>query len=158
MESEESEIKKEKTGGSRSFEHLQSREGTKVNVALAIIEKDGKFLVGRRHPGKHMGGKWEFPGGKVKERESPEECIKREVAEELEAPIDNIKPYFEWDYEFPDGNLFHLTAFRCELVAEPERNVHQELRWASLEELSQLDFIESDRVVLEMLKNAKPAS
>ncbi|WP_127015516.1 NUDIX domain-containing protein [Anoxybacter fermentans] len=53
-----------------------------IRVTAAIIEKDGKFLIARRKEG-HLSGMWEFPGGKIEEGESPEECLKREIFEEL---------------------------------------------------------------------------
>ena len=49
-----------------------------LNVTAAIIEKEGKVLAARRKPGSHLAGYWEFPGGKLEEGETPEECLRRE--------------------------------------------------------------------------------
>lgn len=54
-----------------------------TTVPCAIIEKDGKILIARRAADQKLAGKWEFPGGKVEEGESPEECLKRELEEEF---------------------------------------------------------------------------
>jgi len=63
-----------------------------VKVTAAIIEKDGKVLIARRRKGSHLEGKWEFPGGKIEQKETPEECLKRELNEEfgIEAQIDEF--------------------------------------------------------------------
>ena len=52
-------------------------------VTCAIIEKEGNVLIARRAVDQKLAGKWEFPGGKVEDGESPEECLKREIEEEL---------------------------------------------------------------------------
>ena len=57
-------------------------------VTCAIIEKDGKILIARRAEGQKLAGKWEFPGGKVEDGESPEECLKRELEEEFGIPTE----------------------------------------------------------------------
>ena len=55
-----------------------------IDVAAGIIQReDGKILLARRKPGSHLAGYWEFPGGKIEEGESPEECLERELLEEL---------------------------------------------------------------------------
>ena len=54
-----------------------------TTVTCAIIENNGKILIARRAKGQKLAGKWEFPGGKVEDRESPEECLKRELEEEF---------------------------------------------------------------------------
>ena len=54
-----------------------------TTVTCAIIEKEGKILIARRAEDQKLAGKWEFPGGKVEDGESPEECLKRELEEEF---------------------------------------------------------------------------
>ena len=62
-----------------------------IVVVAALIKKDGKYLIARRSTGdKNVLGKWEFPGGKVKEKESEEHAIEREIKEEFEMDIKAI--------------------------------------------------------------------
>ena len=55
-----------------------------VTAAAAIIDRDGHYLIARRKPDVHLGGFWEFPGGKCEAGESLEECLRRELLEELD--------------------------------------------------------------------------
>ena len=58
-----------------------------INVVAAIIKKDNHFLIVQRNRKKHLGLKWEFPGGKVEESETFEEALTREIKEELDIII-----------------------------------------------------------------------
>ena len=60
-----------------------------TNVTCAIIEKEGKILIALRAADPKLVGKWEFPGGKLEDGESPEECLKRELEEVLGIQADN---------------------------------------------------------------------
>ena len=59
-----------------------------ISVTFAIIEKAGKILIARRASDQKLAGKWEFPGGKVEDGESPEECLKRELEEEFGVQVE----------------------------------------------------------------------
>ena len=59
-----------------------------VEVAAGIIHRDGRYLIARRKPGVHLGGFWEFPGGKRETGESLVECLQRELFEELTIRVD----------------------------------------------------------------------
>ena len=60
---------------------------TAIVVAAAVVERDGLFLLTRRLKGTHLAGTWEFPGGKCEPSESPENCLVREIQEELAAGV-----------------------------------------------------------------------
>ena len=61
-----------------------------IEVIAAIIRNNNKTLIARRRPNKHLGGYWEFPGGKIENGETPEECLVREIKEELGVSINVI--------------------------------------------------------------------
>jgi 8-oxo-dGTP diphosphatase len=122
-----------------------------VRVPAGIIEGDGKVLIGRRKPGKHMGGKWEFPGGKIEPGETPEESLVRELAEELgvQARVGRFlgRAFFEGD-----GVSLELLVYRVEGVeGTPVLREHEELRWVKPEELLSYDLADSDRAVVKEL-------
>src|SRR3989338_6900459 len=77
-----------------------------VNVAAAIIEQNGKFLVGRRKIGKQYGGKWALVGGKFEAGESAEEALRREVKEELDIDVEIIRPFTVKEHTYPNGDSF----------------------------------------------------
>ncbi len=62
---------------------MRAEGGRAIEVAAGLVFRDGKLLIARRPRQSHLGGMWEFPGGKREEGESFEECLHRELAEEL---------------------------------------------------------------------------
>ena len=82
-----------------------------TDVAAAMFEKDGLLLLMRRAPGEKFEGRWEFPGGKIEPGESPEECLRRELFEELGIEA-SIGPFFaENIYDYPGGRIRLLVYF-----------------------------------------------
>jgi mutator protein MutT len=123
-----------------------------VRVTAAVIERDGKILITRRKKGGPFGQLWEFPGGKVEPGESCEECLKRELREELGIEA-RVGPYLcssKHDY----GHLkVELLAYRIENYSGTMRLTdHDEARWVTPEELHRFEFPEADRPILEKLQ------
>jgi 8-oxo-dGTP diphosphatase len=122
-----------------------------MRVTAGIIEGNGKVLIGRRKPGKHMGGKWEFPGGKIEPGETPEQSLARELSEELgvQAQVGQFLGRAFFDGE---GVSLELLVYRVEGVeGVPALREHEELRWVRPEELRSYDLADSDRAVVEKL-------
>lgn len=83
-----------------------------IEVGCAVVEKDGKVLIAQRLPGTFLGGYWEFPGGKRHAQESMEECLVREVWEELRMKI-RVREFLRKDtYRYP-GKIIHLYFYLC---------------------------------------------
>ena len=76
-----------------------------IRVAAALIEEGGKYLVARRKEGTHLGGLWEFPGGKCEEGETYESCVSREVLEELGIEITLPRFFLTHCHEYPEKLL-----------------------------------------------------
>jgi 8-oxo-dGTP diphosphatase len=112
-------------------------------------------LIGKRPAHSRYGGKWEFPGGKIEKGETPEECLRREIEEELGAVLEGVEPYLEWNYRFPDGNVYHLVAFRGTISSNFESKHHSELQWVAPEDLEKYDIIESDKALVGGLKSSR---
>jgi 8-oxo-dGTP diphosphatase len=125
--------------------------GTPILVTAGILERDGRVLVARRKPGLHMGGKWEFPGGKIEADESPEQSLARELREELDlrTRIGGLLCRARWAGE---GVSLELLVYRVEsFEGTPTLREHEEIRWVLPGELRALDLADSDRKVVEEL-------
>jgi 8-oxo-dGTP diphosphatase len=127
------------------------RREVPVKVTAGIIEENGRVLLARRKPGKHMGGKWEFPGGKIEPGESPEQSLARELNEELcvRAQIGKFlcTTFFEGD-----GVSLELLVYRVDCIeGAPELREHDEIRWVRPDQLPSFDLADSDRMVVEAL-------
>ena len=122
-----------------------------MKVTAGILSKDGQVLIARRKPGKHMGEKWEFPGGKVEEGESPERSLRRELQEELDLRVRVGSLLCRVPYE-GDGISLELLVYQVDdFQGTPLLREHQEIRWVSPRELSSYELADSDRKVVEKL-------
>ena len=122
-----------------------------ISVTCAIIVRDGKILAARRAQGTHLGGKWEFPGGKVDEGETEAACIVREIREELSVEIAPTRRLSDSVYDYGDKHI-RLIPFECDLIrGEPTANEHASLEWISMEDLATLDWCEADIPIVEQL-------
>lgn len=118
-----------------------------IEVVAAIIVRDGKVFATERGYGQWKGW-WEFPGGKMEEGESPEEALKREIREELDAEIcvEELLDTVEWDY--PD---FHLTmhCFICSLTSgSMHLNEHEDAAWLTEETLDSVKWLPADEELI----------
>ena len=121
-----------------------------IEVVAAIIIKDGQVFATQRGYGEFQGW-WEFPGGKMEIGESPQEALKREIREELEADIgvNELLETVEWDY--PN---FHLTmhCFICSLLSESlQLNEHEAATWLNLENLRSVKWLPADEILLDKI-------
>lgn len=124
-----------------------------IKVVAAIICKDGKILATQRGYGEWKGW-WEFPGGKMEADEAPEDALKREILEELSAPIDIDRFLCTVEYDYPK---FHLTmhCYLCTLASDSwTLNEHEAALWLSREELDTVKLLPADIEVLDMLRSA----
>ncbi len=122
-----------------------------VRVTAAIIERDGRVLIAQRKPGKHMGGKWEFPGGKIEPGETPAQSLARELEEELSlrAQVGSFLCRTQWE---GDGLSLELLVYRVKgFTGNPVLREHREIRWVEPRELVSLDLADSDRKIVEIL-------
>lgn len=115
-----------------------------MRVACAIIEHDGKILAVQRSEIMRLPLKWEFPGGKIKHGESPEQCVVREVAEELNLQITVGQPLSPVNHDYPDFSVT-LYPFICTMVSgELMLHEHKTLLWLSPHEIPLLDWVAAD--------------
>jgi 8-oxo-dGTP diphosphatase len=123
-----------------------------IQVAVAVIECDGRYLITQREPHTHLGGYWEFPGGKREFGESLETCLKRELLEELGVAVAQLSPYVVIQHEYPDKAV-ELHFFLCSLL---KGNVQPlgcaDFRWVSPVEFSDYSFPPADEPVVARLQ------
>lgn len=112
-------------------------------VTAGIILKEGKILIAKR-----KGEKWEFPGGKVERGEGIEECLKRELKEELNIRVDSIEPFCKVK---DNGIELHVFIIFCD--EEPVAGVHEELKWVDMNEIDRYEFMNADKKVVEEIKS-----
>ncbi|HNV34700.1 MAG TPA: (deoxy)nucleoside triphosphate pyrophosphohydrolase [Bacillota bacterium] len=124
----------------------------KLVTAAAIIE-EGSLLIAKRGGESDLEGLWELPGGKVEEGESPEECLERELFEELGVRTDIFEEFAS--NEIPGkGEPMRLLAFMAKIVeGRPKAFVHAEVRWVRPDELVKYSFCPADVAIVKKLKD-----
>jgi mutator protein MutT len=124
-----------------------------VEVSAGLIFRNGKLLITQRHPDAHLGGLWEFPGGKRECDESFEFCLSRELHEELgiEVSVGQLIETVEHDY--PEKRVL-LKFFRCDwLTNEPRALGCPAFRWITHDELACYEFPAADARLIEKLRS-----
>jgi 8-oxo-dGTP diphosphatase len=114
-------------------------------VTAALLAREGKVLIALRKAGKLMGRKWEFPGGKIHPGETPEECLARELAEELdiEARIGALVGTARYSNGVVD---LEILLYRAEYLAGTfTLHDHEALAWVEPSALESYDLADSDR-------------
>jgi len=120
-------------------------------VAAAIAIREQRVLVTRRGVGESLEGFWEFPGGKLEEGESPQDCIVRELLEELGVQSEAGEIVAESVYEYP-GGVINLIGIRVTLSADDiQLTVHDAYDWVSLSGLLNLKLAPADVPIAEEL-------
>ena len=124
-----------------------------IRVTAAILKKDGKILIGKRKTGDDLfSGLWEFPGGKVEEGESPEECMARELKEELDIEVVVGELITSNKHKYPQG-IFELLAYRVKHISgNIVLNDHEEIKWVTANEMSNFDFPPADIPIIKKIQ------
>jgi len=124
-----------------------------IDVAAALVFRKGKLLITQRFAGDHLGGLWEFPGGKRQDGESFETCLLRELDEELKIKVDLYELVEAVTHTYPEKTV-HLRFFRCEWrCSEPVAAGCADFKWVGPMELKQYDFPAADAQLLAKLEN-----
>ncbi len=120
-----------------------------VHVAVAVIRgEDGRLLIAKRPDDKHMGGLWEFPGGKVETGENVQNALRRELKEELAVQVTEFSPLIQIRHHYPDKSVHLDTWIVSGLLGQAVGNEGQEIRWVKPEELVQFAFPEANKPIV----------
>lgn len=122
-------------------------------IGVAVIWKDQRILIDRRKPEGLLGGLWEFPGGKLEPGETIEECIQREIREELAIDIAVGEQLIVVDHTYTHFRVT-LNVHHCQYLAgEPQAIECDEIRWVSIDELSDYPFPKANIKIIEALRS-----
>jgi mutator protein MutT len=127
-----------------------------IEVSAGLIFHNGKLLITQRHAGAHLGGLWEFPGGKREAGETFEQCLVRELREELGVEVSVGKMFESITHAYPEKTV-HLKFFVCRLVSgEPMPLDCAAVKWISRDQLDAHEFPAADLKLLDKLRNEDP--
>ena len=128
-----------------------------IDVAAALVFRDGKLLITQRYPDAHLGGLWEFPGGKVESGETPEQALKRELEEELGAAIEKWAPIERVVHQYAETPEELEILFFAAAIADGELipRTFEKIAWALPKELGDYDFLSANAGLAANLATGK---
>jgi 8-oxo-dGTP diphosphatase len=120
-------------------------------VTAAAMVRDGKVLIAQRESGSHMEFHWEFPGGKLEPDETPEECIVREIKEELDMEIEVIDIYKVVKFKYEEKDIL-LLCYLCKILnGEGKALECNDFKWVERDKLADFDFVPADLPIVEKI-------
>jgi mutator protein MutT len=125
-----------------------------IEVSAGLIFRHQKLLLAKRPEGGHLAGLWEFPGGKREPAESFEECLKRELREELAIEVDVGRRIESLVHVYPERTV-QIEFFRCRwLKHEPQAVGCAGIAWVGRDELIHYEFPAADARLIERLRTS----
>ena len=125
--------------------------GNAIDVAAAVVFRDGQVLITQRRPGDYLGGLWEFPGGKREAGETFEACLQRELMEELGIQVEVGEWLDSVTHTYPEKTI-HLKFYRCAWrLYEPRALGCGDFAWVTAAQLSEYAFPPADETLLRKL-------
>src|SRR3954454_5279615 len=123
-----------------------------IEVAAGLVFRDGKLLITQRYPDAHLGGLWEFPGGKREPNETFKQCLHRELKEELGIEVQVCNLIETITHQYPEKTVL-LQFFRCAwLRHEPQSLRCPDFRWITRDQLATFQFPPADARLLDKLR------
>ncbi|MBO8136760.1 MAG: (deoxy)nucleoside triphosphate pyrophosphohydrolase [Desulfotomaculum sp.] len=124
-------------------------------VTAALLIKDNRILIAKRRANDKLANKWEFPGGKIEDAETPEECLKREMKEEFQIEV-TVGEYFgESVYSYDHGSIQLLAYWTYWKSGELIPTVHDDFKWVTIDELANFDFAPADIPLVNKLRSER---
>jgi 8-oxo-dGTP diphosphatase len=118
-------------------------------VTAAVVIREKRVLIARRAAGQSNAGMWEFPGGKIEKNETPEECLARELKEELNVESTIHEKITESAYTYDHGS-FVICAYKVTLNSEIQMlTVHDEIKWVDVDNVREYPLSPADIPIAE---------
>lgn len=124
-----------------------------MEISCGIIYKNSKVLICQRPKNKGLALKWEFPGGKIESNETLEECLHREIKEELNIEIKILRKLTPYKFDYPEFSVI-LNPFICNyesgdlIIFE-----HNQILWEEIKNLDSYDWAEADIELVKLLQS-----
>jgi len=120
-------------------------------VTAAVIIEDGRLLLARRPPGDPLAGLWELPGGKIEPGETPQECLVRELREELEMTATAGSVVARATYHYEHGS-FEILAIEAIRLSAYRLQAHDQHAWVAFAQMSDYELAPADVLLIEQLR------
>ena len=120
-------------------------------VTAAIIIRDQKVLLTRRGPSEKLAGYWEFPGGKIEDEETLEDCLRRELSEELGVDAVIGEVVAESEYHYDHGSFLLVGMYASLLSDDLKLTVHDRAEWVPVEDLISYNLAPADVPIAEKI-------
>ena len=126
-----------------------------IKVVAGLILQNDKLLICQRPKFKEHPFKWEFPGGKIKNDETNEEALIREINEELSINIINCEKLIDYNFYYKDLNkrVFIYFYLVNNFSGEVLNNFHKELKWIEIKDIREYDFLEGDLKIIDYISS-----
>lgn len=119
----------------------------RIKVTAGVIVENGKVMITKRAPQKDFAGGWEFPGGKIEVDETPEDCLVRELKEELNINVFIDRFCAEANYDYTNKNI-KLIAYYCRIIGGSiQLSVHDNYNWVKISDLLKYDLLPPDVII-----------
>ena len=125
-----------------------------IHVSAGLIRKHGKFLIAKRQKGSHLAGYWEFPGGKLEKGESPQDCLEREIEEELGIRIRAGQVLLTVEHAYEDKTISLYVMNGSVLSGQPRALECQAFKWVQIGDFQNFVFPPPDLKVIDYLSGA----
>lgn len=123
-----------------------------ISIALALVWKGPLVLIAKRRKGAHLGGFWEFPGGRIEADENAEQAAVREVHEELGVVCTALKARHGFEFQYPERKLVFYPVDCAWVSGEPRPIGSLEPRWVSQSELTSYEFPPANDALIRELQ------
>jgi 8-oxo-dGTP diphosphatase len=125
-----------------------------ISVIAGLIFRNKRVLICQRSENTAFGLKWEFPGGKIENRESETDALRRELKEELAIDVRESEFFSGYAYSYEDGPTVSLRFHRVKkFQGEPQNLVFEQISWVEVGDLVNFDFLDGDRrLIIQMIE------